>query len=127
MIFNNIRILIVEDDFNLQNMYQMKFNLEGFNVKVASNGKEGLQLCKLFMPHMILLDLKLPMMSGEEMLTSIRSQDWGSSMRVIALTNISKSEAPQSLRFLAVDQYVVKAHSTPAQIVSVAKEVLGLR
>lgn len=126
MISTPVRILIVEDDFNLQNMYHMKFDLEGFDVKVASNGKEGFDLCKTYMPDMVLLDLRMPIMSGEEMLTKLRSEQWGSDVRVIVLTNISKNEAPQSLRFLNVDQYIVKAHSTPAQIVAVVKDILGL-
>lgn len=125
MISTPVRILIVEDDFNLQNMYHMKFDLEGFDVKVASNGKEGFDLCKAFMPDMVLLDLRMPIMSGEEMLAKLRSQDWGSDVRVIVLTNISKNEAPQSLRFLNVDRFIVKAHSTPAQVVATVRDVLG--
>jgi DNA-binding NarL/FixJ family response regulator len=59
------------------------------------------------------------------MLQELRSYDWGADIRIIILTNISKSEAPHALRFLSVDRYVVKAHSTPSQIVEIVKEVLG--
>ena len=108
-------------------MYQLKLEREGFTVATASNGKEGLRLARTFRPDLILLDLRMPEMSGDEMLVRLRQTDWGSSIRVIALTNISKNEAPQALRFLDVDRYIVKAHFTPSQVVAVVYEVLGVK
>lgn len=66
-------------------------------------------------------------MSGDIMLEKLRATEWGSSIRVIVLTNISKAEAPMNLRFLNVDRYIVKAHSTPSQVVAVVREVLGVK
>ena len=126
MILPLTKILLIEDDYNLQNMYKIKLELEKFEVRVADNGKDGLAAAEAFMPDMILLDLRMPIMSGDEMLAQLRMQDWGSNIRVIVLTNISKDEAPQSLRFLNVDRYIVKAHSTPAQVVETIRDVLGL-
>lgn len=122
---SNTKVVIIEDDLNLQNMYKLKLELEGYQVATAANGQEGLRVVETFAPHIILLDLRMPVMDGAEMLAQLREQQWGSDIRVIVLTNISKSEAPQSLRFLSVDRYIVKAHSTPAQVVEVIKEVLG--
>jgi DNA-binding response OmpR family regulator len=119
------KIALIEDDFNLQNMYKLKLELENYEVAVAANGLEGLRLIETFMPDLILLDLRMPVMSGDEMLAKLREKEWGSDIRVIVLTNISKNEAPQSLRFLSVDRYIVKAHSTPAQVVETIEEVLG--
>lgn len=126
MVLNGVKVALVEDDLNLQNMYKLKLELEGFKVETASNGREGLKMIESFMPDMVLLDVRMPVMSGDEMLAHLREHEWGSDMRVIILTNISKTEAPQSLRFLNVDRYIVKAHSTPAQVVDVIKEVLGM-
>jgi response regulator RpfG family c-di-GMP phosphodiesterase len=67
----------------------------------------------------------MPVMSGDEMLQAMRATEWGSGIKVIILTNISKSEAPHSLRLLHVDRYVTKVHHTPAQIVDIVREVLG--
>jgi hypothetical protein len=64
-------------------------------------------------------------MSGDEMLEKLRATDWGSSIRVVILTNISKDEAPKNLRFLHVDRYVVKAHHTPTQVLEIIKEILS--
>ncbi|HET8670796.1 MAG TPA: response regulator [Candidatus Saccharimonadales bacterium] len=120
----NFKVAVVEDDHDLQYLYQLKLEREGFEVAVASNGKEGLELVKKLQPDLVLLDLMMPIMSGAEMLAEMRSQPWGSQARVIILTNISRDEAPQALRFLHVDRYIVKAHHTPAQIVGVVQEVL---
>ncbi len=119
------KIAIIEDDHDLQFIYQMKFESAGYEVAVASDGKEGLKVTESFRPDLILLDLRMPRMSGDEMLARLRALEWAANIRVIILTNISKSEAPPVLRFLHVDRYIVKAHHTPAQVVSIAQEVLG--
>ncbi len=118
------KIAVIEDDFAIQNMYKLKLTQEGFEVRVANNGQIGLELTKKFMPDIILLDLRMPVMNGEEMLRNMRSTDWGGSIRVIVLTNISRSEAPSALRVLNVDRYIVKAHTTPAEVVRIIREVI---
>lgn len=121
----SFRAVVIEDDQDLQYIYKLKLGREGFEVQTASNGEEGLLRIKSFAPHIILLDLMMPVMNGTEMLARLRSESWGSDVRVIVLTNISKDEAPQALRFLHVDRYIVKAHHTPAQVVSIVHEILG--
>lgn len=122
---NGFRAVVVEDDHDIQFLYKLKLEREGFEVAVASNGQEGLETIKKFRPDIILLDLMMPVMSGSEMLAVMRAEPWGSDARVIILTNISRDEAPQALRFLHVDRYVVKAHHTPAQVINMVHEVLG--
>lgn len=107
-------------------MYKMKLEREGYEVKLASDGLYGLKVAEEFRPDLVLLDLRMPIMDGAEMLEKLRATSWGSNMRVIVLTNISKSEAPQSLRFLNVDRYIVKANYTPTQVTAIIKEVLNL-
>ena len=119
------KLAIIEDDRDLQFIYKMKFEAVGYKVMVAADGEKGLEVVENFRPDLILLDLRMPKMSGDEMLTRLRASDWGRDIRVIILTNISKSEAPPVLRFLHVDRYIVKAHHTPAQVVSVVRDVLG--
>lgn len=121
------KLVIVEDDVAIATMYKFKFELAGFKVRVAHDGVEGLKLCEEFQPDLVLLDIKMPHMSGDEMLEKMRATEWGAKPRVIVLTNISRSEAPQILRFLNVDRYIVKAHHTPTQVLQTAKEVLGIR
>ncbi|PID31678.1 response regulator [Candidatus Saccharibacteria bacterium] len=106
-------------------MYQFKLELEGFTVRTAQDGHQGLILCEQFAPDLVLLDIRMPNMPGDEMLERMRSTDWGSKPRVVILTNISRDEAPARLRFLSVDRYVVKAHHTPQQVVQVVREILS--
>lgn len=119
------KAIIIEDDHDLLFMYKHRLQREGYEVETAVNGEEGLAKIQHFKPDIILLDLRMPVMDGAEMLMRLRSKDWGSNTRVVILTNISKDEAPASLRFLHVDRYVVKAHHTPAQVVSIVNEILG--
>jgi two-component system response regulator AdeR len=121
------KAVVVEDDNDLQFLYKHKLEVEGFEVFTASNGLEGLEIIEKERPDIVLLDLLMPVMSGSEMLAHLRSKRWGSEVRVIILTNISKDEAPPALRFLHVDRYIVKAHHTPAQVVGMVHEVLGRR
>lgn len=121
----NYKIAVVEDDMDIQTMYKFKLEKEGFVVATAKNGLVGLDVAEKFQPDLILLDLMMPVMNGAEMLVRLRAAEWGSSMRVVVLTNLSKDEAPQALRFLNVDRYIVKAHHTPAQVIQVVQEILG--
>ena len=118
------KIAIIDDDAKLADLYQFKLEQADYNVRAAYGGETGLQLAENFRPALILLDLRMPDMAGDEVLEKIRAEDWGSSMRVIILTNISRDEAPAKLRLLNVDRYVVKAHYTPSQVAQLVEEVL---
>jgi DNA-binding response OmpR family regulator len=120
-----VTILIVEDEVAISKMYQFKLEKEGFTVHYALNGQDGLIQAEKYRPDLILLDLRMPIMNGDEMLKLLRAKDWGGSIRVFILTNISRDEAPSSLRVLNVDRYIVKAHHTPSQIVQMVSEVLS--
>lgn len=119
-----VKIAVIEDDLPIAQMYELKLQNGGYTVKTAHDGQAGLKLCQEFVPDLILLDLRMPVMSGDEMLEKLRSTEWGANMRVVILTNISKDEAPMNLRLLNVDRYIVKAHHTPQQVLEIIKEIL---
>lgn len=121
------KIAVIEDEPSIRRLYQTKLELEGFTVQTASNGVEGLVLVETFQPHLLLLDIRMPQMCGDEMLIKVREQDWGADVRVIVLTNISRDEAPSILRFLHVDRYIVKAHYTPSQVTDIVREILHIK
>ena len=118
------RIAIIEDEISIGQLYEIKFKKEGYEVKTALNGKDGLAMIEKFRPNLILLDLLMPEMGGEEMLQKLREAEWGKDMKVIILTNVSRQEAPESLDQLGISRYIVKAELTASQVAEVAKEVL---
>ena len=119
------KIALVEDYDAIRLMYKFKLEKAGYEVFEASDGREGLDVIQTSEPDLILLDLKMPIMSGDEMLQELRKTKWGAKIRVIILTNVSRDEAPQSLRLLNVDRYIVKAHHTPNQVIEVIESILG--
>ncbi len=120
------KIAIIEDDNAINQMYRMKFEADGFDVEVADNGADGVAMVQAFSPDLILLDLGMPEMPGDEVLATIRKQPWGREVPVIILTNLGEEEAPKSLRTLGILGYIVKADLTPRQVVSRVKETLGI-
>jgi len=120
------RIAIIEDDQTISQMYRMKFEADGFEVQLADNGKRGVELVESFKPDIILLDLQMPEMGGDEALAEIRKHDWGKSLPVIILTNMGQEESPKSLKSLNVSSYIVKADLTPSQVVGRVKQTLSL-
>lgn len=120
------KIAIIEDDPVINQMYRMKFEADGFDVQLASNGKRGVALAEEYLPDLILLDMQMPEMNGTEALSEIRSHDWGKNIPVIVLTNLGEEEAPKELRKLGIHSYIVKADLTPRQVVARVKEALGI-
>ena len=118
------KVAIVEDDLAIAQMYRMKFEAEGFTVDIAENGKLGLELCETLKPDVVLLDLMMPEMNGDEMLQKMRATEWGKTPPVVGLTNIGEQEAPDSLKKLGVSAFIVKAEMTPRQVAEVVKAFL---
>lgn len=118
-------IAIIEDDAAISQMYRIKFEAEGYTVETAENGKLGLELIEKMKPDIILLDLMMPEMNGDEMLTKLRKQSWGKNVKVIILTNMGESEAPDTLKSLEVSAFIVKANMTPRQVAELVKKHLS--
>jgi DNA-binding response OmpR family regulator len=119
------KIAIIEDDLAIAQMYRLKFEAEGYKVEIAENGKLGLGLAEQMKPDLILLDLMMPEMNGDEMLEKMRATDWGKNIPVIILTNVGEQEAPDKLKSLHVRAYIVKAEMTPKQVAEIAKKELS--
>ncbi len=120
------KIAIIEDDLVISQMYRMKFEAEGFEVQTAENGRIGVELAEKMRPDIILLDIRMPEMNGDEALKKIRATAWGKQLPVLVLTNVGEEEAPQDLRALGVAAYIVKADFTPRQVVELVKQTLAV-
>lgn len=119
------KIAIIEDEAAIRRMYALKLKFSDFEVCEAEDGEKGLVMLKKEMPDLILLDLRMPHMSGDEMLRELRGTDWGENIPVIILTNISKDEAPRTLWHLGVSDFIIKSNSTPQKIVEHIERVLA--
>jgi len=122
---NTIKILLIEDDPFLLNMYNTKFELEGFSVVTANDGEKGAKLALTEEPNIILLDIILPKKDGFEVLEDLKANDKTKNIPVILLTNLSqKNEVEKGLKLGAVD-YLIKAHFMPSEIVTKIKNIVG--
>lgn len=119
------KIAIIEDDSAISQMYRIKFEAEGYQVETAENGKLGLALIEEMKPDIVLLDLMMPEMTGDEMLAKLRATDWGKDIKVIVLTSMGKSEIPESMKELGVLSCILKANMTPRQVAELVKQHLS--
>jgi len=118
------KIAIIEDDQAISQMYRMKFENDGYEVETAENGKIGLELIKNMKPDIILLDIMMPEMTGDEMLKKLRQEPWGKHIKVLVLTNIGEQELPKYLKSLGILGIIMKAELTPRQVSQRVKEEL---
>ena len=119
------KIAIVEDDEAISQMYRIKFEAEGYTVETAANGKLGLALAEEMRPDIMLLDLMMPIMTGEELLEKMRKTDWGKGVKVIILTNRGEQEIPDGVRKAGIEALILKAAMTPRQVAELVKQKLG--
>ena len=118
------KIAIIEDDQAISQMYRFKFEAENFNVNTAENGRLGLELIDKMRPDIILLDIMMPEMTGDEMLIELRKLPWGRDIKVIILTNKGEQEIPESIKALNVSAVVLKSDMTPRQVAELVKKQL---
>lgn len=119
------KVAIVEDDQTISQMYRFKFEAEGFTVETAENGQLGLKLAEDMKPDIMLLDLMMPVMNGDEMLATLRATSWGKKVKVIILTNMGEQEVPARVRELGVEAVILKADMTPRQVAELVKKHLS--
>ena len=122
---DNKKVLIIEDDTFLSDMYQTKFNSEGFDITMAEDGESGLKLLTDGLnPSVILLDIVMPKMDGIETLAKIKEMDEVKDIPVITLTNLGQKEEIDKAMGLGAKTYLIKANYTPSEVVKKVSETL---
>jgi DNA-binding response OmpR family regulator len=111
------KILLIEDEKILSEMYKDKFSKAGFKVIVAFDSKEGLALAKKEEPDLIILDILLPREDGIEFLTWLKMEHGISSIPVVVFSNYDDPETKKKAYQLGVKEYLIKANYTPGKIV----------
>ena len=118
------KIVIVEDDANLAEIYKTRLELIGYTCFIAYNGITGLYFIQKEIPDLVLLDLMVPDISGGEILQRMRAGSWGKNIPVYVISNLNESEAPSDLRSLGIVGYAVKANLSNDQIDVIVNNIL---
>ena len=123
---NKKTVLIVEDDSFLSDMYQTKFSVSGYNVLLAQNGMQCLELLRnnTSAPDIALLDVVMPKMDGLELLELLKKDDRTKNIPIILLTNLGQDKDVKKGLEMGADMYLIKAHHTPSQVVEKVEEIL---
>ena len=120
------KILIVDDDSFLLDMYALKFSQNNFEVYTAENGVHALEKLKGgLVPDILLVDIIMPEMDGFEMLTQVNAQKLCPNSVKIILTNKSEQDDFKEGSRLGVAGYIVKASSTPGEVIEQAVKILA--
>ena len=119
------KILLVEDDFFLADIYQTKLSVENYNIVVAQDGVEGLHLANSEKPDLILLDIMLPKMDGLEVLKKLKAQDETKNIPVILLSNLGQEFVVKGGMNLGAVDYLLKSDLTPREVINKIRKYLG--
>jgi CheY-like chemotaxis protein len=118
------KVLLVEDDNNLREIYQARLQAEGYDIVAAKDGEEALVIAKREQPDLIISDVMMPRVSGFEMLDILRNTQGLKAPRVIMLTALGQADDKIRADQLGADRYLVKSQVTLEDIVKSAQELL---
>lgn len=118
-------ILLVEDDAFVADIYQTKLGQEGYLVETAENGLEAMKILEKKTPALVLLDIVMPYMDGMEVLKRLKGKDEWKKIPVILLTNLSEKEKVEEGLGMGANDYLIKSHFTPSEVVSRVRALLG--
>src|SRR3954454_6899454 len=118
------KILLVEDDNNLREIYSARLQAEGYTIVAAKDGEEALVVAKAEKPDLVISDVMMPKISGFEMLDILRNTDGLKDVKIIMLTALGQNDDQQRASKLGADRYMVKSQVTLEDIVKAAHELL---
>ena len=120
------KILLVEDDDGLANVYKMRLETEGFSVRRVPNGEDALAAAIEFKPDLIVLDVMMPKVSGFDVLDILRNTPETANIKVVMLTALSQESDKEKAEKLGADDYMVKSQVVIADVVERIKHHLGI-
>lgn len=118
------RVLMIEDHPDIAELYQLKLQLDGYRVAVASDGITGLHMARALLPDIILLDLHLPQKDGLELLSELRERDETRDLLVVVFSEDDDPKTIRAAERLSVAAYLVKAQLLPSRLSRTITEVL---
>jgi two-component system phosphate regulon response regulator PhoB len=120
------RILLVEDDDALANVYLVRLQAEGFDVRRVANGEDALVTALEYRPDLVVLDVMMPKVSGFEVLDIMRNTPDTANLKVIMLTALSQDSDRKRAEALGVDDYLVKSQVVIADVIDRIKRQLNM-
>lgn len=120
------KILLVEDDEALANVYRSRLDLEGFETRWVGNGEDALTAAVDFKPNLVLLDAMMPKISGFDVLDILRNTPETANIHVIMLTALSQPKDKERAQSLGVDDYLVKSQVVIGDVIERVRHHLGL-
>lgn len=111
------KILLIEDDPFISQLYLDKFSKLNYEIEVVRDGFESLEILKKYKPDFILLDIVMPKMDGFEVLKYIKKDSELKKIPVLMLTNLGNKEDIDKAMSLGAESYIIKSHFTPAEVV----------
>lgn len=119
------KILLVEDDSFLLDIYSTKLRDAGFEVDTAMDGEDCLKMLKENIPDLLLLDIVLPSIDGWELLAKIKKNKKTKDLKVVILSNLGNKEEVERGARLGAIKYIIKAQHTPSEVAEQIKEILN--
>ena len=119
------KVLLVEDDPLISRMYVKVFTFEGFEIRLAVNGQEGLEALKDFHADILLVDVMMPVMNGVEMLAKLKLDPATRDIPVIMLTNLADARTAESTLNQGALKYLVKGNYSPMDVAAMVKDILA--
>lgn len=120
------RILVVEDDQSLSDVYDMILTKNGYDVSIANDGKHALELTQKIEPDLILLDLRMPVMGGVQFLREYHLKDAHPHVKVIVFSNLDTQREIDEAFELGAHKYMLKAWASPKELVKLVADTLRL-
>ena len=121
------KILLVEDDVALAEVYRARLEIEGFDIKEVHNGEDALSAAVEYHPDLILLDAMMPKISGFDVLDILRNTPDTTNIRVIMLTALSQPKDKERAEQLGADDYLVKSQVVISDVVERVRYHLGIK
>jgi DNA-binding response OmpR family regulator len=118
------KVVIVDDNVDLVETYKNRLELLGYTCFVAYDGIDALALIKKELPNLVLLDLMVPKIAGDQILEIMRHSDWGKNIKVLIISNLNEADATPGLREQGIEGYAVKANLSNDQLDQLVDSIL---
>ena len=118
------KVVIVEDNVALADIYKIRLGLLGYRCFAAYDGIQALSLIERELPDLVLLDLMVPKVAGDQILATMRASEWGKNIKVLIISNLNEADAPAGLREQGIEGYAVKANLSNDELDQLVDSIL---